>query len=302
MASSSSSSAVSPNSQTETNSTLTIIPNFSQLFKLKGPNYLRWVAQFQPILRGNDLLGLIEGTDLCSPQFLSGEGNSQTLNLAYTAWQKKDQLLLSWIICSLSPSLVSSVYGLDTSHQAWTSLAARYASESKSWVSHLKRQLQSLQQGNKTCTEYLKLAKELADELAVVKKPIEDDDLISFVVSSLNPLFNTFLIVHSFTACTTKMTFADFQSELLNHEMLLENQQHKTTTPETGSFALYTNKQRSSNFSHSIFNFANLKNQDSHQDQILATNILLPKTTMVILQETLVVTLFPTNIHPSLLL
>jgi hypothetical protein len=145
MASSSSSSTVSPNSQTETNSTLTIIPNFSQLFKLEGPNYVGWVAEFQPILRGNELLGLIEGTDLCPPQFLPGEGNAQTLNPAYTTWQKKDQLLLSWIICSLSPSLVSSVYGLDTSRQAWTALAARYASESKSRVSHLKRQLQSLQ-------------------------------------------------------------------------------------------------------------------------------------------------------------
>jgi hypothetical protein len=34
---------------------------FPKLFKLEGPNYLGWVAQFQPILRGNDLQGLIEG-------------------------------------------------------------------------------------------------------------------------------------------------------------------------------------------------------------------------------------------------
>jgi hypothetical protein len=151
------------------------------------------------------------------------------------------------------------VYGLNTSHQAWTVFAARYASESKSWVSHLKRQLQNLQQGNKTCTEYLKLAKELADELAAMKKPVEDDDFISFIVSGLNPLFNTFVTVHSFTACTTEMTFADFQYELFNHEMLLENQQHKTTTPETGSFALHINKQSSSNFSHSNSNSAHFR-------------------------------------------
>jgi hypothetical protein len=103
------------------------------------------------------------------------------------------------------------------------------------------------------------LAKELGDELTAVKKPVEDDDLISFVVSGLNPLFNTFVTVHSFIARTTEMTFADFQSELLNHEMLLENQQHKTATPETGSFALYTNKQSSSNFSHSNFNSSNFR-------------------------------------------
>jgi hypothetical protein len=81
-----------------------------------------------------------------------------------------------------------------------------------------------LQQGSKTRTKYLKLAKELADELAAVRKPIENDDLISFVVSGLNPFFNTFVTVHSFTARDTEISFADFQFELLNHEMLLENQ------------------------------------------------------------------------------
>jgi hypothetical protein len=238
--SSSNPSVSSTNHPTET--TPTIIPNFSQLFKLEGPNYLGWVAQFQPILRGNDFQGLIEGTDLCPPQFIPGEANTQILNPAYVTWQRRDQLLLSWIICSLSPSLVSSMYSVKTSHQAWTSLATRYASQSKSRVSHLKRQLQSLQQGNKTCTEYLKMAKESADELAAVGKPVEDDDLISFVVSGLNPLFNTFVTVHSFTARDYEMSFADFQSELLNHEILLENQQHKAILPETGSFALHTNK------------------------------------------------------------
>jgi hypothetical protein len=81
-----------------------------------------------------------------------------------------------------------------------------------------------LQQGSKTCTKYLKLAKELADELAAVRKSVANDDLISFVVSGLNPLLNTFVTVHSFTARDTEMSFADFQSKLLNHEMLLENQ------------------------------------------------------------------------------
>ena len=56
-----------------------------------------------------------------------------------------------------------------------------------------------------------------------MKKLVEEDDLISFVVSDLNPLFNTFVTVHSFTARTTEMTFANFQSKLFNHEMLLEN-------------------------------------------------------------------------------
>jgi hypothetical protein len=187
----------------------------------------------------------VDGTDTCPPQFLTNTDNTQVLNPAYVAWQKKDQLLLSGIICSISPSIVSTMYGLKTSFEAWTTLATRYASQSKSRISHLKRQLQSLQQGNKSCTEYLNLAKQLADQLATVGKPIDDDDLISFVVSGLNPIFHTFVTIHSYATRDHDMTFADFQSELLNHETLLENQQRPTITPETGSFALYTNKQGS---------------------------------------------------------
>jgi hypothetical protein len=129
-----------------------------------------------------------------------------------------------------------------------------------------------------------------------VKKPVEDDDLISFIVSGLNPLFNTFVIVHSFIARTTEMTFANFQFELLNHEMLLENQQHKTATPETAALHCTSTSKALPTSALPI-----LESQDSHQDQILAANSLLPKTTVAILQETIVVTLFPTPL-PEILL
>lgn len=111
-------SATSSNPPTEITSPLSTMPACSQLFKLEGPNYLAWVAQFQPILRGNDLQGLVDGTDLCPPQFVVNSENVQALNPAYVTWQKKDQLLLSWIICSLSPSIVSTMYGLKTSYEA----------------------------------------------------------------------------------------------------------------------------------------------------------------------------------------
>jgi hypothetical protein len=93
MAASSSSTSSSANPPTETTSALSLAPNFSQLFKLEGPNYLGLVAQFQPILRGraNELEGLLDGTDICSPQFIpDSAGTSQVLNPAYVSWQKRD--------------------------------------------------------------------------------------------------------------------------------------------------------------------------------------------------------------------
>jgi len=248
-------SATSSNPPTDITSPLSTMPTFSQLFKLEGPNYLAWVAQFQPILRGNDLQGLVDGTDLCSPQFVVNSENVQVLNPTYVTWQKKDQLLLSWIICSLSPSIVSTMYGLKTSYEAWTTLATRYASQSKSRISHLKQQLQSLQQGSPSCTEYLNQAKQWADQLSAARKPIDDDDLISFVVSGLNPMFHTFVTIHSFATRDHDMTFADFQSELLNHEIILENQQRPTITPKTGSFALHAKQNQNIHHTPEPFQF-----------------------------------------------
>lgn len=102
--------------------------------------------------------------------------------------------------------------------------------------------LQSLQQGSKSCTEYLTLAKQWADQLAVVGKPVKDDDLISFIISGLNPMFKSFIIAFFFTIRDHEMTFTDFCSELLSHEILLHNQQQQTLTPEVGSFALHVNQ------------------------------------------------------------
>jgi hypothetical protein len=84
------------------------------------------------------------------------------------------------------------MYCLNTSRLAWTSLATHFVAQSRSRIFHLKRQLQSLQQGNKTCTEYLTQAKAWADELTAVGKSIDDDDLISLIINGINPTFSSF--------------------------------------------------------------------------------------------------------------
>jgi hypothetical protein len=164
------------------------MPNVTQLgsIKLEGPNYLGWVAQLQPILCGYDLQGLLYGSEPCPPQLIANAtGDAQIPNLAYVSWLRRDQQLLNLIICSLAPSLVPSMYGLKTSRLAGSNLATWFAATSRSRISHLKRQLQGLQQGNKTCSEYLNQAKTWADELSAISEPVDDDDLISSHSSSM---------------------------------------------------------------------------------------------------------------------
>ncbi|KAA8538352.1 hypothetical protein F0562_027825 [Nyssa sinensis] len=193
--------------------------------KLDHTNYLLWVSELTPVLRSLDLFGIVDGSELCPPKFiLESEGKEPTtINAGFTLWQPKDQYLLSWLNATLSETVLSSVYGLTTSRQVWTLLASRFASQSKSRVAYLKRQLQTLRQGTQPCSQFLQTAKSLADQLAIVGKPVDDDDLISYLISGLNPSFHAFITSYSFATRQTSLSFDEFQTELLNYEMMVNS-------------------------------------------------------------------------------
>jgi hypothetical protein len=218
--------------------------------KLDSPaDYLNWVSHFNPILNAHDLMGFVDGTEPCPPQYITDEAGQATtvINPAYSLWQKKDQCLLSWFNTTLSDRVLSSLYGLKTARQVWTTLATRYANQSKARICYLKRSLQTLNQGSKSCSEFLSETKSYSDLLAAAGQPVEDEDLISYILGGLNPAYITFITLFNFTTRTTSMTFEEFQTELLNHEILLGNhQQLQQPSTELGNFALYSQKPKSS--------------------------------------------------------
>lgn len=80
-------------------------------------------------------------------------------------------------------------------------------------------------------------------------KPIDDNDLISYILSGLNPAYIGFITTFNFSSRLSTISFEDFQAELLNHEILLANQQHSSpgnqqysSNTELGNFALFSQK------------------------------------------------------------
>ncbi|KAJ0082424.1 hypothetical protein Patl1_10400 [Pistacia atlantica] len=187
-------------------------------------------------------MGIVDGSELCPPQFSSDEQRAEgILNSAYVVWQYKDQMVLGWIVSSLSPAVVSTIYGLETSQLAWQSLGARFAVPLTSRISLIKRKLQSLQQGSMSCQSFLDEVKSLANELAAVGKPIADSHLIMFFLHGLNSSFHSFVTTYMLLAKEKSMPFSDFHAELLNYD-LMQKFHSQSIQPEAGSFALYSHK------------------------------------------------------------
>ena len=176
------------------------------------------------------------------PKFTSTEHKNQgIINPGYVVWQYKDQTVLGWIISSLSPAVVSTIYGLETSRLALQALGARFVAPSTSRISLIKRKLQSLQQGSMQCQEFLDAVKALADELSAVGKPIEDSDLILSVLNGLNSSFHSFVTTYMLMAKEKSMSFSDFHAELLNFDLMQKFHSHNIQQ-ETGSYAFYSHK------------------------------------------------------------
>ena len=87
--------------------------------KLDGTNFLAWSAQLIPLFWSYGLMGIVDDSNPRLPQYSSDElCNQGVLNSAYIVWQYKDQTMLGWIVSSLSSSIVSTIYGLETSRLA----------------------------------------------------------------------------------------------------------------------------------------------------------------------------------------
>jgi hypothetical protein len=70
------------------------------------------------------------------------------------------------------------------------------------------------------CQQFLDAVKSLADEISAVWKPIEESDLILFVLNGLNSFFHFFVTTYMLLAKEKSMSFSDFHVELLNFDLM----------------------------------------------------------------------------------
>ena len=59
-------------------------PTINQHVRLDNNNYLMWLTVVHPILRSNDLEGIIDGSKPCPQQFLINAEGKKTLNPTFT--------------------------------------------------------------------------------------------------------------------------------------------------------------------------------------------------------------------------
>jgi hypothetical protein len=71
-------------------------------------------------------MGLLDGSDEAPPKIVEAEdsnkGKIQVSNPDYVAWIARDQLVMRWLLNSLSPDVLSHVLGVDSTASSWAAI------------------------------------------------------------------------------------------------------------------------------------------------------------------------------------
>ena len=150
-----------------------------------------------PAVRSHGVSGYLLRTKICPPEFLESCLSSgeiiRTLNPEFEQWNNEDQLLLSWLLASISPSILGHVIHCSSSYELWSILNHLSVTRFRARLLQLRMQLQSLKKGDMAILDYLAKLENLADQCATAGYVMEEDVLVMYALTGLGSDYDPIL-------------------------------------------------------------------------------------------------------------
>jgi len=194
--------------------------------KLSRANFPSWRAQVLSALRGSQLAMFIHpGAEAPSPFLPREKGQEDSKeppkpNPEFEAWMAKDQMVLNYLFSNMSKEILGQVNSEDTVAGAWAAIEKLFASQSRARVISTRMALATANKGTSSIAEYYGKMKGLADEMTSAGRKLEDEELVSFILTGLDVDYDP--VVTAVTARVELITVAELYAQLISHEQRLE--------------------------------------------------------------------------------
>ena len=142
------------------------------------------------------------------------------MNPEYEKWVAKDQQVLSYLLTSLSREIGSQVTTVTTVASAWAAIEALHASQSRARVISTRMVLATASKGAASVSDYFTKMKSLADEMASAGQKLEDEELVSYILTGLDSEFDS--VVTAVSTRVEPITVNELYAQLIAHEQRLE--------------------------------------------------------------------------------
>jgi hypothetical protein len=107
-------------------------------------------------------------------------------NPAYDTWIARDQQILHFLLKSLSPDILSHVLSAESSAEAWSKIYNMFKTADRSKIQHLRSQLKDTKKLAMSANDYFTKMKGFASELVAVGKPLDEDELVGYLLRRLD--------------------------------------------------------------------------------------------------------------------
>ncbi|KAL4285429.1 hypothetical protein GQ457_16G015660 [Hibiscus cannabinus] len=112
--------------------------------RLDDDNFMLWWQQVKLMVRGHGFEHFLDEDTLIPTNIIVSTRGERTMNHAYLKFIKQDSSLASWLLSTISPRILSSLVGSETSTSIWSTIVRRYSKLSTTRIMHLHFRLRSL--------------------------------------------------------------------------------------------------------------------------------------------------------------
>lgn len=122
-----------------------------------------------------------------------------------------------------------------TTSEVWNILATTFGKPNRGYILQLKHQIRKSVKGTRTITEYLHAIRTKADDLALVGKPLDPEDLTEHIFSGLGEEYKP--EIDAVNGRDTPIAYHELHRRLLNREamILCKDSAAVTQTPITAN-------------------------------------------------------------------
>ncbi|XP_010544446.1 PREDICTED: uncharacterized protein LOC104817067 [Tarenaya hassleriana] len=185
----------------------------TSITKLSSSNYITWSIQVRALLEGYRLEGFI--IDDGFPAVMLSSNGTTCANPAFAPFRQQDRLLFSALLGAISVPLQLLVARFVSVREAWKILANTYGKASRG---HLL-QLRDCTKGTQSVDEYLRFITAKSDELSLLGKPLDHEDILDAVLEGLPEDYKP--ILDMVQAKDVTISLEELHEKLLNHEAKL---------------------------------------------------------------------------------
>jgi hypothetical protein len=184
--------------------------------KLGCNNHTTWHAPVLATLCGARLEGFIIDKKTPPPAEIAKKDGEKVSNPDYEDWHAGDQQVFGYILASISKEILVHIATAKTVIEAWNILEEQFTSQTRASAISTHMELANTHKGTMTMVEYLSKMLDLGNDMASAGKPLDDEDLVQYILSGLDEDYDS--MVNSVLARATPISVSELATQMLFFE------------------------------------------------------------------------------------